>query len=392
MPTPKAKRKPKSPTLQEIKKYVQTHMGDENNIGSTRLRKDLITISKLPFANMRDRALYKLLRETKIKDPNTGKTYVRHGPKGKSIVRSCAIKSIRTKLNNQTITDNRKSRILNSAFKRFGVKGAMTHFAKTKVPTMRLGVTGGFVRSGRLFNADAIREKLANITNGEVTLPPRTTTLGAGVAGMAVTCISNTKCRKEYKDLVLKVSSADKEWENEVKFLTKLTKYMKDNPKKDPLAPKIYGHFKIGNVGFILMQHAAKVFPKATVAREWRKYGFGGTGQKLTLLPYINKAMKRLHAVGIMHGNMHHGNVWVASIPVKGSTWLVNYKIYFADFGRSYNYNKIGTVANKGETWKYGNMMKNKIELLKHPVHGHGIMHDNHVMREYKQAAKAWGY
>ena len=380
MPKPKAK--PKSPTLQEIRKYVQTHIGDENNIGSTRLRKDLIKISKLPNVTNRDRAMYKLLRETKIKDPTTNRTYVRHGPKGKSIVRASAIKTIRTKLNNRTINNTRKSKILNSAFKRFGVKGAMTHFAKTKVPVMRLGA-GGFVRSGRLHNADAIRAKLANITNGEVTLPPRTTTLGAGVAGMAVTCISNTKCRKEYKDLVLKVSSADKEWENEVKFLKKLTQYMKDNPKKDPLAPKIYGDFKIGNNGFILMQHAAKVFPKATYSYEWEKHG--PTSRRLILLPQLNKVMKRLHDMEVMHGNMHAGNVWVAVFPNN------KFKLYFADFGRSYNYTKIGNVENKGETWKYGNMMKNKIELLKHPAHGHGIMHDNHVMREYKRKAKALG-
>ena len=131
------------------------------------------------------------------------------------------------------------------------------------------------------------------------------------------------------------------------------------------------------------MQHAAKVFPKATSAYEWEKHG--PTSRRLILLPQLNKVMKRLHDAEIMHGNMHAGNVWVAVFPNN------KFKLYFADFGRSYNYTKIGNVANKGETWMYGNMMKNKIELLKHPAHGHGIMHDNHVMREYKRKAKALG-
>lgn len=381
----KSKRKTRSPTLVEIRKYIKTHKGDEANIGSMRINNDMLKIRKLPN-DKRERAIYNLLRKTKIEDPNTGKMYVRHGVKGKSIVRQSAIKTVRKKLNNPMLNNTAKATILNNAFKRYGVKNAMTHFGTTKVPILRTR-NKDFVRSGRMYNADIIRQKLAEITDGEVTLASRTTTLGEGVSGLAVKCISNTKCRKDYKDLVLKISNADNEWKNEIKYLEKLTKYMKENPKKDPLAPKIYGHFKIGNRGFILMQNAKTVYPKAVWIGEWEKVA-SSNREKLKLLDPLKRAMDRLHKeVGIMHGNMHHGNVWFAQLPARKKGYFT-WKAYFADFGRSANYNAVSkfrkaTRYGKIRTWRYGSMMNDAIVLLKHPNINGDVMDDDKVLKQY---------
>ena len=265
-------------------------------------------------ANDKKRKVYNLFRVTKIRDPKSGKDFVRHGKKGQEIIMDATLKTFKTRMKNAK-NNNAKTTVYNKSLNILGARKTLQLFKGTRVPTQRRPIRGPLVRSGRLANAQKIREEIGQLTNGQVTLAGRVTTLGEGAAGLAVKCKSNTTCDKKYKDLVLKVSNADDEWENEVRYLNKLTKYMKDNPKKDPLAPYIVGSFEIDNQGFILMQNAKNVYPKALKAVEWKKVGL--VEDKLKLLPELKRAMERLHKeVGIMHGNMHDGNVWFAEVPV----------------------------------------------------------------------------
>ena len=94
--------------------------------------------------------------------------------------------------------------------------------------------------------------------------------------------------------------------------------------------------------------------------------------------------MKQLHEVGIMHGNMHDGNVWVAEVKTRGG---VVKKAYFADFGRSYNYNKAKNLKSKANLWRYDNMMAKSIFLRHNPNANVSLMNDDLVMEQYEAAA-----
>ena len=384
------KKTTKQPTIAQVEKYLKKHAFNESDMGLNRLKKTIKTIHKSSLSpNTKKRKTYTLLRETKVKDPNTGKERVRHGTQGQDIIRKVSMKILTTRVNNTTINNNNKGRLINNAMKRFGISnvGTLLH-GKAKPPILRKARNKTWVRSGRLANADKIRKELESITGGHVTLPQRTHTLGEGAAGLAVTCISNKKCDKKYKDAVLKISKADDEWINEVKFLNKLTKYMEDNPKKDPLAPRIFGSFKIGNQGFILMQHAKKVYPKAIIVGEWKQVARKNS-DKLKLLGPLETAMKRLHKeVGMMHGNMHPGNVWFATIPDKRSKFGFVVKAYFADFGRSANYNKAKKFKPATYNHRYGRIMWKPIKLSVHPNINENLMDDDDVLKEYKNALK----
>ena len=267
--------------------------------------------------NSRVGEVYNYVVSQKIKNSQTKRNHGVATKEGRRLLKNKVISKFKTKLSNRTSQNNYKAVELNKLFKLVGVKNAMSKLGNIKIGTYR-SRNGEYVPSGRLHRTELIRAELAKLTNGEVTLGGRTKTLGAGVAGLAVTCVSNTKCNKDYKDLVLKASAANDEWKNEVKFLTKITKWMDKNRNKDPLAPRIIGSFSIGNKGFILMQNATKVF-KNTVpgsVKEWERVGT--QRNRFEFLPAIKKAMKQLHEIGIMHGNMHWGNVWVAKVRNKG--------------------------------------------------------------------------
>ena len=360
-----------APSVRDMDKYVQQHLPNAENTNNS-----IVVLKSIKNNSNRRHALYTHLRKTKVSDPVTGKKYVRHGKKGQQIVRTSAIRTMRTRMNKSDIQTN-KSKMLNKALKRFGVKNTLTALKGTKIPALR----NGYLKHSRLKNADKIREEVSKLTQGQATLSGRPRTLGQGAAGLAVTCLSNDKCDKKYNDLVLKIADADVEWQNEVNVLTKLTKYMQKNPLKDPVAPKIIGSFKIDDRGFILMQHAAKVFPKATKAVEWRAYG--RDHPRMSIVPQLKLAMKKLHAAGVLHGNMHDKNVWVAVFPKK-------IKVYFADFGRSVNFKAVDTLRPHGSTHVYGRMMDKPINLLSHPNNKNlSVMDDRLVMRGYEKVMKS---
>ena len=359
--------------------YINKHGDSFFEMGTNDMRKRYKTLQRV--GNSGVDYMYDLISKTKVVDPKTKRNYVRHGPKGQKIIKNTLVATYKQLLNNGKVPNGNKAQYLNRLFSRFGVKNTMNRIGGTKVEAYRSrGIN--YVPSGRLYKTDEIRKELANLTNGQVSLGGRTKTLGEGVSGLAVTCVSNTKCKKEYKDLVLKISAADKEWENEVKFLTKITKWMDKNPKEDPLAPRIIGSFQIDKRGFILMQNATKVYDDVVSAKEWKQYG--SLQAKFKFLPAIKEAMKQLHKIGIMHGNMHHGNVWIAI--VKNKSKLVP-KAYFADFGRSHNYNNAKKLKPEGRNWRYGYMMTKSIPLQYNPDARVSLMNDNMVMKEYEAAA-----
>ena len=270
------------------------------------------------------------------------------------------------------ITNNKsKSLFIKKAIIEFGWKDVHAELKKRKYKTRYTHGNKNIVN-----DANKIRKEIEKITNGQSTLPYYVNAIGKGVSGLVVECISNDKCEK---DLVLKVSKADKEWENEVKILKKITKYMKNNPKKDPIAPKFYNSFKIGNRGYILMQHAAKVFPGANNTIEWSRVG--PSVNKTNVLNAVKNAKNRLHKnVNIHHGNMHCGNVWIAIFPDK------TIKAYFIDFGRSCNYTtyiKRKHMSRMSHPVKFPQMTEKILPTL-HSIVNEPVMNDNKVLEKYK--------
>lgn len=221
---------------------------------------------------------------------------------------------------------------------------------------------------------DPVVKKVLDLTNNTATIGEIPKVVGKGVAGTVLECISYSRCPLKWRRAILKFSKANSEFENEVKYLKKLTKYMEENPKQDPISPKYYGHFVVNGNGYILMQNIDYVFPKAKRVTQWRNFSTS-VKERFSKLESLNTALHKLHDIGIGHGNMHSDNVWVVELPGK------KYKFIFSDFGRSYNYkvNKLTPVNNR---WKYSNMVA-PIKLAKKKNFNGLIMNNNKVMKSY---------
>ena len=380
--------KNKKLTNAQIEKYIMNHYGKHlpTQIGVAEIKNKVQNIYNKSNGShaAKYRKIYNFLRKTKIINPATGKQVVRHSKIGKKVMEDDYRKRVKPYMANQNVINNVKSQRLDFHANLFGVKNAIKTFKNIPVSIHQKNSNGKYVKYNNLKNLNQeIRQNLSNLTEGQVTLTGRVNAIGEGVAGLVVKCRSNTKCNPYYKDLVLKISEKNDEWRNEVKILDRLTGYMKDNPKKDPLAPYMVGAFHVGNKGFILMQDARKVYskPKPIWVGEWEK--IESRSNRLKLLKPLKVAMTKLHKeAGIMHGNMHSGNVWFAKIPV-GKSGKFIWKAYFVDFGRSMNYSNWGNPTN---THEYPNMA-NWIYMQKHPNINKNYMDDDKVYYQYKLAA-----
>ena len=316
-------------------------------------------------------------KKNKKINPNTG-MWVKKTDKNNKI------NQLRSVLQNPKIPNIVKRYAVNNTMKTVGINRTLKNVRTyiKRMPTLR-NHKGKRVLNNRLKKIYTIRRELARITGGEVTLGTMTKTLGSGVSGLAVTCISQDRCQRKWQHAILKVSEADTEWENDVKYHKKIQKYMDAHPNEDPLAPQFYGSFDDGsNRGYILMQNANYVFPKAVNIYLWENTP-GGIQGRLKLLPNVEEAMQRLHKAGFLHGDMHSKNVYIAEFGKTRKT----YKVFFIDFGRTSNYNTRNNLNKSHRTWRYKNMMNMDILLRKHPNIEQEIMNNHMVLEEYKKRA-----
>ena len=169
-----------------------------------------------------------------------------------------------------------------------------------------------------------------------MTLGQRIISLGQGASGIAVVCSKTAakSCPLRYKNAVLKVADNDPEFENEVKKLKKISN--KQN-KNFPLIPMYLGHFTIGTKGYILMQNAKGVYKNSKNTKQWSYFNMN---ERKNMLNILKSTVNRLHKIGIGHGNLHGDNIWVATMN-NGSK-----RIFFTDFGKGYNINKMNHVLH----------------------------------------------
>jgi len=250
---------------------------------------------------------------------------------------------------------NKHAILMNKIVEKYGVKKALKIFSNRN-------------------KLDPVVKKVLDLTNNTATIGTIPKVIGKGVAGTVLECISYSRCPLKWRRAILKFSKANDEFENEVKYLKKITKYMEENPKQDPIAPKYYGHFVVGEHGYILMQNIDYVFPKAKRVTQWRNFS-PSIKERFSKLDSLKTALNKLHGIGVGHGNMHSDNVWVVELPGK------KFKFIFSDFGRSYNYkiNKLTPINNR---WKYSNMVA-PIKLAKKKNLTALIMNNNKVFKSY---------
>jgi len=274
--------------------------------------------------------------------------------------------------------DSKNKRIaINSIVKQYGVKVSTKAFKGMNRPVIEVNTS--LKKFNKIRNNIAeINKKIYQITDGQAIIAHRTRVLGSGVSGVALECINYKKCPLKWRNAVVKISDPDMEWRNEVKYLKKLTKYMKNNPNKDPIAPKIYGSFKLGGYGFIVMQNANYVFPGAKRTLQWMYIG-DTSKQLLSHLPALKTAMDKLHGLDIGHGNMHGFNLWVSEVKTG------KYKFFFTDFGKSYKYKNIKTFNETNYLHGYNVLMNNnnKIKIKIHPKTKEGFMNNDKVFKSF---------
>jgi len=274
--------------------------------------------------------------------------------------------------------DSKNKRIaINSIVKQYGVKVSTKAFKGMNRPVIE--VNKSLKRFNKVRNnIAAINKKIYEITDGQAIIAHRTRVLGSGVSGVALECINYKKCPLKWRNAVVKISDPDAEWKNEVKYLKKLTKYMKNNPNKDPIAPKIYGSFKLGEYGFIVMQNANYVFPGARRSLQWMYVGYNPR-EYLSHLPALKTAMDKLHELGIGHGDMHGFNIWMAEVKKD------KYKFFFTDFGKSYKYKNIKRFTETNSLHGYNGLMNNnnKIKIMIHPKTKEGLMNNDKVFKSF---------
>ena len=308
---------------------------------------------------------------------------IRRGQLGKMKITEEELKSI---FNRKNIRKDVKFAVVNKAFGDIGGQrvynaiGPSLHASDFE--TFVIKKKGGIGTDPWLASyAPYIDYELLMRTKGQVVLGKGVIELGQGVAGRVVECISYSKCNRMYHNAVLKISKNNSEYRNEVNSLIRLNQV-----RGDPIAPKILANFVIHDVGFILLQNAQMVYPKARNIVQW---GDMKPIERRLVLPEMKKTLKRLHATGLGHGNMHSYNVWVARFDVpktKTNPLGKKYKVFFTDFGRAYEYGKRYNTTNK--MWIYEGMAhripvktSDKRKQLKLPI----IMDDDIVMEMYNE-------
>jgi len=232
----------------------------------------------------------------------------------------------------------------------------------------------GLKKTLKTFKLDPLSKKILDLTNGQAILGRKIKILGSGSAGRVLECVNYKKCPLKWRRAVVKESFITPEFYNEVYFMKKINEYMKQNPGKDPIAPKYYGHFVHEGKGYILIQNVEYIFPKAKRVVQWANFSKSDR-ERFTHLNSLKNAMNKLHNTGIGHGNMHKYNLWIAELPRK------QFKFIFTDFGRSYRYkiDKLTTVNNK---WKYSNMVR-PIKLSSKKNLNVPLMNNNKVFKSY---------
>lgn len=308
---------------------------------------------------------------------------IRRGHLGKLKITENELKEL---FNRKNLSKNLKYAIVNKAFYDLGGQKVYNALGKKlhnkNFETYVINTKGRFGSDEWLASyAPHIDYALMSVSNGQLVIGKEVLQLGQGVAGRVVECISQRQCNRLYRNAVLKISKNNSEYQNEVN-----TMYRLNNVRGEPLAPKILADFVIKDVGFMLIQNAKNVYPKARLTIQW---GDMKPIERRLILPDLKKALKRLHSLGLGHGNMHGYNVWVAKFDVPKTTknpMGKAFKVFFSDFGRAYAYGK--NYYDTERRWIYEGMAhripiktSNKRIKVKLP----GIMDDDIVMEMYNE-------
>ena len=195
----------------------------------------------------------------------------------------------------------------------------------------------------------------------KIGLGPNIEVLGEGEEGMVV--------KTPTDGMVLKIIDlkGDKSGFNqEVKVL----KYLNCKRTNVPLVPRFYGSTIINNkLGVIAMQDVAHVFPNAE-----NVYEFANMNNKYKAIGPIRNAMKRLHKLGIGHGDMHNRNIYI--VKLKNG----KYRAFFIDFGLGYK------LKNGKKTNNKMKFMGKYVNAIRHPVFDVDIVPDVNMLKEYDLA------
>ena len=281
-----------------------------------------------------------------MKKNNTTDEIIKNLRTGKfNKIKNLTAQQLKEIYNNKSVSKNNKYKLINKAFAYLGgrdVYNAVGNNIKLAKIVPPLAPRNKNIKSytNVLSKYDSFIDfVLLEMTQGELVLGKKLQFLGRGVAGVVLKCISRNSCNPKYKNAVLKVSKNDKEYENEVKTYNKLNSLTLSRP----IAPKMFGHFIIDNHGFIVIQNAQTMY-QSTPHKIVQLVDLN-VDERMKVLPALEVAVSRLHKEGIGHGNMHSQNIWVAIRPGKGVG--NKYKVFFTDFGRSYNTNRNNTNKYK---------------------------------------------